>query len=572
MRLRSLVLLSLLASPARAAPPAPGPVPASPVLDAMKAELGRSMKELKLKGYDAPYFISYEVVDREASELDARFGTLFGDTHQHERRILADVRVGSYDFDSSGVDPMSDIDLSQPDPGYQARRDAPLDDDPAALRQALWLLTDEKYKGALTTYLRKKARAVNSVESEDKTQTPSQSREKPAVVLEAVKPVPFDHDRWARLARRLSERFKAHPELFDSEVKVDLDRQVRHFVSSEGSELLTQQAMYSVHLWAATRAADGQLLDTSRDLYAPTEGQLPSDAALDAAADQLTGQLLAMRVAPVADPYTGPALLAPEATGVLFHEAVGHRLEGDRQDDDTEGRTFKGQVGNAVLPTFLTVVDDPTAVAQGPVALNGFYRYDEQGVAGQRTPLVEKGVLRGYLLSRRMVKGFDHSNGHGRAAPGRTPAARMSNLVVTGDGTHQKSWEALKAQLIEEAKRQGKPYGLIIRDMSGGNTNTSGYGYQAFKGQPRLVFRVDVATGKETLVRGVEMVGTPLTVINKLVALGDTPGVFNGYCGAESGFIPVSTVAPAALINEIELQRNSKTNQKPPLLPSPWAK
>ena len=159
-----------------------------------------------------------------------------------------------------------------------------------------------------------------------------------------------------------------------------------------------------------------------------------------------------------------------------------------------------------------------------------------------------------------------------RAAAGRTPAARMANLVVESDASKQKSWEALKAQLIDEAKRQGKPYGLIIRDMSGGNTNTSSSGYQAFKGQPRLVYRVDVKTGREELVRGVEMVGTPLTVINKIVAMGDKPGVFNGYCGAESGFVPVSTVAPAALIQEIELQRNTKTNQKPPLLPSPWGK
>jgi hypothetical protein len=125
--------------------------------------------------------------------------------------------------------------------------------------------------------------------------------------------------------------------------------------------------------------------------------------------------------------------------------------------------------------------------------------------------------------------------------------------------------------LLAEVKKQGKPYGLIIRDIIGGSTNTSTYGYQAFKGMPRLVYRVDAKTGAETLVRGVEMVGTPLTVVSKVMAVGDEPGVFNGYCGAESGYVPVSAVAPATLFSEIELQRTQKEKERPPILPAPWA-
>jgi hypothetical protein len=129
----------------------------------------------------------------------------------------------------------------------------------------------------------------------------------------------------------------------------------------------------------------------------------------------------------------------------------------------------------------------------------------------------------------------------------------------------------LKRLLIAEAKRQGKPYGLIIQDITGGNTNTLSYGYQAFKGTPRLAYRVDVLTGKQELVRGIELVGTPLTSINKLVATSDEARVFNGYCGAESGYVPVSTVAPAALISEIELQRVARANERSPILPAPWS-
>src|SRR5205814_6952350 len=161
------------------------------------------------------------------------------------------------------------------------------------------------------------------------------------------------------------------------------------------------------------------------------------------------------------------------------------------------------------------------------------------------------------------------SNGHGRSAPGRDPVARMSNLIV--ESSKAMPWPKLKEALIAEAKRQEKPFGLIIRDVTGGNTDTSGYAYQAFKGQPRLVYKVDAKTGEETLVRGVEIVGTPLTSINKIVATGSEMRVFNGYCGAESGFVPVSTVAPAILISEIELQRTRKDTGRPPVLPSPWA-
>ena len=226
-------------------------------------------------------------------------------------------------------------------------------------------------------------------------------------------------------------------------------------------------------------------------------------------------------------------------------------------------------MGKAILPFFLTILDDPTARALGAISLNGCYTFDDQGVPGQRATLVEKGVLKSFLLSRAPVNGFAHSNGHGRSAPGRDPVARMSNLIV--ESSKRVSAGKLKEALIAEARRQEKPFGLLIRDVTGGNTDTSGYAYQAFKGQPRLVYRVDATTGAETLVRGVEIVGTPLLSINKIIATGDDPRVFNGYCGAESGFVPVSTVAPTVLVSEIELQRTRKDSGRPPILPSPWS-
>jgi TldD protein len=379
----------------------------------------------------------------------------------------------------------------------------------------------------------------------------------------------FDAGFWNREVRAQTERMREHPEIFDSQIRAGVDHQEGQLANTEGTRLVTERVIYALHVQAWARAPDGMLLENSRDFYGSTEAELPRGEKLARKVDEMVAELIALRNAPVLDPYTGPALLSPEAAGVLFHEAVGHRLEGERQNDDKDGRTFKGQVGRPILPAFLTILDDPTQARFGATSLNGLYKYDDQGTPARRTVLVEKGVLKTFLLSRAPVAGFAQSNGHGRSSPGRDPVARMANLIVQSDRTLTPA--RLKEALIAEARRQEKPFGLIIRDVTGGNTDTSGYAYQAFKGQPRLVYRVDAKTGEEVLVRGVEIVGTPLTALGKVTATGDDPRVFNGYCGAESGFVPVSTVAPTVLIGEIELQRTRKDTGRPPVLSSPWA-
>jgi predicted Zn-dependent protease len=531
----------------------------------MAEELSRAHQSLQLRGHDAPYFLSYAVRGIDTEEVGAKYGAVFLDHARHDRRLQVDVRVGSYAFDNTGQQELFDFEGS--DSGYASGREAPLDDDPTALRNALWLLTDENYKKSLSAYLKKKGKEV--YRPDDPDAPASFSREEPHVSIDAPAAHPFDKDAWKREAREQTARLRGHPELFDSQLRVSSDHESRQFASTEGTRLVTEHVIYGLHVQAWARAPDGMLLENSRDYYGSREAELPRGAELSARIDEMVTELLALRDAPVLDPYTGPALLAPEAAGVLFHEAVGHRLEGERQNDDKDGHTFKGQVGKPILPFFLTILDDPTARGLNGVSLSGYYRFDDQGVPGQRAVLVEKGVLKSFLLSRAPVSGFAHSNGHGRSAPGREPVARMSNLIV--ESSKKLPADKLKEALIAEAKRQEKPFGLLIRDVTGGNTDTSGYAYQAFKGQPRLVYKVDAKTGAETLVRGVEIVGTPLLSINKIIATGDDPRVFNGYCGAESGFVPVSTVAPTVLVTEIELQRTRKDSGRPPVLPSPWA-
>jgi predicted Zn-dependent protease len=560
----AVALLSFAVAPL---PGAAGPAdPRLGILGAMEAELGRSMERLRLPGYEPPYFVGYTIRDLQGTQIGARYGALYDDSSRHDRLVLADVRVGSYDLDSSGGnEPL--LSFGSEGPSWVAPRDAPLDPDPAALRNALWLVTDEKYKEALSNFLKKRSRDVYRDEGDQRA--PSFTREPPQRHVDPARPLALDRDRWRRVARQASALFRAHPHVFDSSVRVVGERQIRWFANSEGARIVTETTIVGVHLQATARAPDGQLLETARDFYGRVEGDLPSEARIQAAVAELAAELKALQAAPVIDPYTGPAILEPEAAGVLFHEAVGHRLEGERLDDDKEGQTFKGQVGRAVLPTFLSVSDDPTLAAAASSTLNGHYAFDDQGVPAQRVALIRDGLLESYLLSRKPVRPFERSNGHGRAQGGRAPSARMATLLV--ESRRAVPREELKRQLLAEVRRQGRPYGLLIHDISGGNTNTTSYGYQAFKGTPRLVYRVDAQTGKEELVRGVELVGTPLASVNRILATDDAPRVFNGFCGAESGFVPVSTIAPALLVQEIELQRVARQNERGALLPSPWS-
>ncbi|RME30236.1 MAG: TldD/PmbA family protein, partial [Deltaproteobacteria bacterium] len=424
---------------------------------------------------------------------------------------------------------------------------------------------DSAYKQALQTYLKRKSKKITEVE-EGKPKL-SFTREKKSVYIQPSAEFAFAMERWQALARQASAVFEKHPDVFDSSVTVDARRVERLFVNSEGSRLATWRTIYSLSIFGVTRASDGQLIRHTRTVYSRREGKMPSVQEVTAMAEQLARDLEALKKAPKIDPYTGPAILDGEATGVLFHEVIGHRLEGERQLDEREGKTFKGHLGKRIIPTFLSVLDDPTLRNVGDVELNGFYRYDDEGVPAQRVMLIDHGILKSYLLSRTPVENFTHSNGHGRAAAGMRPRARMANTIVKSE--KRVPFAKLKEMLIEEVNKQGKPYGLIIKSIIGGSTHTYNWGYQAYKGVPEMVYRV-FPDGREELVRGVEIVGTPIASINKIVATSDKLSVFNGYCGAESGYVPVSAVAPDVLMTEIELQRSMKQSEKPPILPSPW--
>lgn len=534
------------------------------VVGAIKTELDRSLKDLRFRDYEPPYFLAFGLNDVERLTIAGKFGSVFMDDDSRARTAYVEVRVGSYDFDNYANIEGESFRLSD----YAPARNAPLDDNPNAIRGAFWLLADDAYKKAVSDYLTKRGSSV--YDTDEKTELPSFSREKAQTFRGEPTAMTIDRAQWKGIIEEVSKEFVQDKAILDSQAELTATLTTRYYLNSEGANIVDDQLIYSIQLTAFARAEDGMLLDTGRSFYARTTDKLPSAAKLKEEARAMVAELKALRQAPVLDPYTGPAILAPEASGVLFHEVIGHRLEGERQRNEEEGRTFKGRVGQLVIPEFLTVKDDPTLHSHGVEELNGFYRHDQEGVPGQLALLIEHGVLRGFLMSRTPIEGMLTSNGHGRASGSAKPIARMSNLVIEASKEKTVSYDELKKMLMAEVKRQGKPFGLIIRDITGGSTNTSGWGYQAFKGSPRLLYKVNPDTGEETLVRGVELVGTPLTSINKIIAASNESGVFNGYCGAESGYVPVSTVAPALLTTELELQRKQQSSQRSPILPAPW--
>jgi TldD protein len=294
---------------------------------------------------------------------------------------------------------------------------------------------------------------------------------------------------------------------------------------------------------------------------------LPNEDAIRKAIDKTGEQLTALLHAPVVDPYVGPAILSGHAAGVFFHEIFGHRVEGHRQKDDAEGQTFTKSVNGPVLPAFLSVIFDPTRRSLNGTYLNGAYSYDDEGVKARPVTVVDHGILKTFLLSRSPIKGFPNSNGHGRRQPGAEVVSRQSNLIVESANSVPEA--KLREMLRDELKKQNKPWGLYFSRVTGGYTLTGRRGLQAFTVMPLVVYRVYADGRPDELVRGVDIVGTPLASFAKIMATSNRQEVFNGICGAESGSVPVSAVAPAMLISEIEIQRKDRSQDRPPLLPRP---
>ena len=553
----TLVCCWLIAPPSQAQGPE-----SSPLLRAMEEELQRSMNELGEKGDPPPYFMSYAVTETEQTTLASSYGALRSSSSDRSRLLDIDVRVGDYQLDNThqvrGMPSFQLLDFSGPVA-------IPLENDIDAIKSILWLQTDKRYKAAADQLVKVKTNRVVTAEEEDSSADFSQ--ESPEIFIGPLSSISIDLEPWEERLREYSALLDSDPAIYESNVTLTTVATNKYLVNSEGSTVQHGTAHVRVSLYAATRADDGMELYRFESFDAHSPERLADDETIRGAIDRMATDLLALRDAPAIEPYAGPAILSGRATGVFFHEIFGHRIEGHRQKGDLEGQTFTKKINERILPEFVSVYSDPSQKRAGDIDLLGHYGIDDEGVKARRVAVVEDGVLRSFLMSRSPVEGFDGSNGHGRRQPGRAAVGRQSNLIVESSQTVSDA--RLRELLVEEVERQGKEYGLLFSDIAGGFTFTGRGMPQVFQVTPIMVYRIYADDRPDEFVRGVDLIGTPLVSFSEIIATGTETDVFNGFCGAESGIVPVSAVAPAILTAQIEIQKKAKGADRPPLLPRP---
>ena len=530
---------------------------AGPLIDILKGELQRNFTGLA-KADPPPYFIAYEVTEQEGITLTASLGALVSDSRAQVRGVDTTVRVGDYRFDnyhpykgSSGT--------------FTTYRPLSLDDDANQIRRTLWMETDRVYRAASRRLLQLKN--DEQLLADQKDVAADFSHEQPETASDLPQPYSLDVPKWSKKVKAWSGEFIKYGDILASAVGVSVHHEVRTLVSTEGAAVEHGGNIYRFEASAYGLAPDGMELQTFASFEADNPHGFPADSVLEASVKKVADQLSALVKAPPAEPAVCPAILSGRAAAVFFHEIFGHRVEGYRQRDVAEGQTFTKMLNDAVLPSFLSVVFDPTMHSINGIDLIGHYDFDDEGVRARPVTVVQDGILKTFLLSRAPVGQFEHSNGHGRREPGHEVISRQSNLIVRS--TKQVSEQELRKELIAEVKRQGKPYGLYFEEVASGYTTTRRQGLQAYTVVPLVVYKVYADGRPDELIRGVDIVGTPLASFRKILATSDRMEVFNGYCGAESGSVPVAAVSPAILVSEIEIQKKQNSQERLPLLPRP---
>lgn len=521
------------------------------VLDVMYEELQRSFQVLQ-EQEQPPYYVSYEITQDETLSVSGSYGEISFAADTSFRVLDIDLRVGSYELDNThfGSSGSGSTSISI--------------ESPRAIRNTLWYATNTRYRNAVTRLSNVVSAMQSRVEEVDKSGdfAPAPKEEFRAEIVE-LQP---DRALFETKVQRYGLPFKRAEHIISNQVSIGGDVETRWFVNSDGTKIQVSEPYYRIVISASTKAEDGMILPRYLTYASSTVEGLPEDSTILQDIENLIASLEQLREAPLVDPYTGPAILSGRAAGVFFHEILGHRLEGHRQKAEHEGQTFKAKLGEYVLPKNFSVSFDPNLRTFGSTELIGSYRFDNQGVRAQRVVVVENGILTGFLMSRLPMKGFLTSNGHGRKNYGLPVVARQSNMFVEVEDPH--SPEELQEMLLERVREQGKEFGLYFDDIQGGFTITQRTLPNAFTVTPIVVYRL-YTDGHKELVRGVNLIGTPLTTFSRVEAGGSDYGIFNGMCGAESGQIPVSAVAPSILVSQIEVQKATSSRGRPPILPSP---
>lgn len=539
------------------------------LLGLLKEELAQQMKELKGEEFP-PYHMNYRVIDVTSSVVSASFGALMNSQQYRSRTLVPQIRLGDEKLDNFRFNQMGAA-MSRYQGPSVARLPLDEENNEDAVRQAIWNEVNNRYKFAVDMYQKTKAESSVNVEEEDKA--PYFSEAKVEKYYEAPLPaekMTIDMDQWATRMKEISAVFKNHPGIMKGDAIMIYTVERRYFVNNEGTEVVQNLPYARIMVFGETKADDGMVLPLNLSYFAYDPADLPANDKIIVDAKEMVKTLEALRVAPVVDPYTGPALLSGPASGVFFHEIFGHRIEGQRMKSENDGQTFKKMVGQLVLPADMHVYDDPTLRKYAGEDLNGFYKYDDQGVKAERVDVVVNGKLNDFLMTRTPIDGHPRTNGHARASDGFDPVSRQSNLVI--ETSNPKTPEELRQLLIEEVKKQGKEYGYFFKEVTSGFTFTGKGATNSFNVTPLEVYKVFADGRPDQLVRGVDLIGTPLSMFSNIIYAGNDARVFTGMCGAESGSIPVTAISPTILVNKVETQRKAKSQDILPILPAPGTK
>jgi TldD protein len=534
------------------------------LLSVVESELKREMTEFS-KFSQPPYYLAYRIHDIHSAFVTSSFGSLTASDADHSRILFTDIKVGDYTFDSTHpAGNFDEIDSYDMHGGFGAI-ELPQDNKAEAIKLMLWQQTQNSYRQALNVY-----KALRNTPKTEKKQINDFSKEEPA---EYIAPPMNDFNKiydasiWKERIKKYSAPFSMHTDIIDAEASLEVNTERKYFISSEGARIAQNRAFAYLTIRASIRAEDGDVVPLHQSYFAADPSQLPADDVILRDIEAMISKLKLLRTAPVAEPYTGPAILYSRAAGVFFHEIFGHRVEGHRLKDNNDGQTFKGKLTEQVLPKSLSVTFDPTLSNFSGQALNGHYLYDDEGVKGQKVKVVENGVLKTFLMSRTPIENFSNSNGHGRAEAGTEAVSRQSNLII--ENTKSVSMNQMRKMLISECKKQRKPYGYLFMDVVGGFTTTNRYMPNAFNIFPTEVYRIYTDGRPDELVRGVDLIGTPLAMFAAIQAADDKNEVFTGFCGAESGSVPVTAISPSLFVKRIETQKKPMMQLEKTLLERP---
>lgn len=530
-------------------------------LEQLEKELNTNFQELKKKD-NPPYFMSYSLTETKVVKIYSSFGSIISDETNHSNTLDVSLRVGDYKLDNSHIIRGNAFEFG----GGSFSPQVPLDFNANALKQAAWLATDKSYKAATERY--EKVQTNKAVKIEEEDQSNDFSKEKAVVDIQALLAFPkYDKEQLINKLNQISSEFNNYDWIYSAMSFITIELKHKYFVSTEGTKLRWSEPYIRIMINIQTKSEDGMSLPVYKDYFVYDINNLPSNYIIKEDVKQMILILDQLRKAPLMSTYSGPAILSGEASGVFFHEIFGHRVEGHREKDPNSSQTFKQSIGKEILPTFINVVFDPTRRERDGRELSGNYPYDDEGVKSQKVVAVEKGIFKGFLMSRIPIDDFPKSNGHGRRQEGYNPVSRQSNLIVESDKTV--SEKELRKQLIKLAKEQDREFGLFFKTVQGGFTFTSRTIPNAFNVLPLVVYKIFVDGRPDELVRGVDLIGTPLTTFENIVAASNEIGIFNGVCGAESGGVPVSASSPSLLVRKIEVQKKQKSQSKLPILNAP---